>query len=61
MYGGYFDTKEQAEKYREKHELYVMIPFFSVTKKKWCLIFDLKVKSPILEEEKKVRTKWKEL
>lgn len=28
MYGGYFDTKEAAEEYKEKHELYVMIPFF---------------------------------
>lgn len=45
MYGGYFDTKEKAEEYKEKHELYVMIPFFSETKKKWCLIFDLEVKT----------------
>lgn len=44
MYGGYFDTKKQAEEYRDKNKLYVMIPFLSVTKKKWCLIFDLKVK-----------------
>lgn len=28
MYGGYFETKEQAEKYKKKHELYVMVPFF---------------------------------
>lgn len=47
MYGGYFDTKEQAEKYREKYGLYVMIPFFSITQKRWCLIFDLKVKKQI--------------
>ena len=44
MYGGYFDTKEQVEEYKKKHELYVMIPFFSITKNKWCLIFDLKAK-----------------
>lgn len=44
MYGGYFETKEQAEEYKKKHELYVMIPFFSLIKKKWCLIFDLKAK-----------------
>ena len=44
MYGGYFETKEQAEEYKKKHELYVMIPFFSPVKKKWCLIFDLKAK-----------------
>lgn len=37
---GYFDTKEAAEEYKEKHELYVMIPFFSLVEKKWCLIFD---------------------
>lgn len=42
MYGGYFDTKEQAEKYRVEHEYYIMIPFYSMEKKKWCLIFDLK-------------------
>lgn len=47
MYGGYFETKEQAEKYKKKHELYAMIPFFSLVKKKWCLIFDLKVKDSI--------------
>lgn len=45
MYGGYFETREQAEQYREKHGLYVMIPFYSITKQKWCLIFDLKVKT----------------
>ena len=45
MYGGYFDTKEAAEEYKEKHELYVMIPFFSPVEKKWCLIFDLKVRT----------------
>lgn len=43
MYGDYFDTKEEAEKYRDLHELYVMIPFYSMVKKKWCLIFDLKI------------------
>ena len=37
MYGGYFETKEQAEEYKKKHELYVMIPFFSPVKKKWCM------------------------
>ena len=47
MYGGYFEAKEQAEKYKKKHELYAMIPFFSLVKKKWCLIFDLKVKDSI--------------
>lgn len=45
MYGGHFETREQAEQYREKHGLYVMIPFYSITKQKWCLIFDLKVKT----------------
>ena len=44
MYGGYFDTKEEAEKYRDDNELYVMIPFFTKSRKKWCLIFDLEVK-----------------
>lgn len=44
MYGGYFETKEQAEEYKKKHELYVMIPFFSKEPVKWCLIFDLKTK-----------------
>ncbi|BDF45162.1 hypothetical protein CE91St56_22850 [Lachnospiraceae bacterium] len=44
MYGGYFETKEQAEEYKKKHELYVMIPIYSKIKKKWCLIFDLKVR-----------------
>jgi len=43
MYGGYFDTKEQAEEYRVEHEHYVMIPFYSIVKKKWCLIFNLKI------------------
>ena len=47
MYGCYFETKEQAEEYKKKHELYVMVPFFSQVKKKWCLIFDLKVKDSI--------------
>lgn len=49
MYGGYFENKEQAEVYKKKHELYVMIPFFSPVKKKWCLIFDLKTKDKKLE------------
>lgn len=39
-----FETKEQAEEYKKKHELYVMIPIYSKIKKKWCLIFDLKVR-----------------
>ena len=34
MYGGYFETKEQAEKYKKKHELYAMIPFFSLQLKR---------------------------
>lgn len=37
----------QRNKYKKKHELYVMVPFFSPVKKKWCLIFDLKVKDSI--------------
>ena len=51
MYGGYFETKEQVEEYKKKHELYVMIPFFSSVKQKWCLIFDLKVKGDAEHEK----------
>lgn len=28
MYGGYFDTKEAAEKYKEEHEHKVMIAVY---------------------------------
>lgn len=42
MYGGYFDTKEQAEKYRDKHEHYVMIAEYISCVGKWALVFNLK-------------------
>ena len=45
MYGGLFKTKEEAEKYREKHELYVMVAEYIPCRRKWALIFPLKIKS----------------
>lgn len=50
MYGGHFDTKEAAEKYRDEHELYVMIPYYFSTFKKWALIFDIKINKEFTEE-----------
>lgn len=44
MYGGHFDTKEEAEKYKEEHEHKVMIVAYLPCIKKWALVFDLKVK-----------------
>lgn len=42
MYGGYFETKEEAEKYKEEHEHYVMVAEYIECVKKWALVFDVK-------------------
>lgn len=39
MYGGYFKSKEEAEKYRTEHELYVMAAEYIACKKQWALVF----------------------
>lgn len=44
MYGGLFKTKEEAEKYRIEHELYVMVAEYIPCRGKWALIFPLHAK-----------------
>lgn len=39
MYGGYFNSKEEAEKYKSEHELYVMAAEYITCKKQWALVF----------------------
>lgn len=39
MYGGYFKSKEEAEKYKSEHELYVMAAAYIACKKQWALVF----------------------
>ena len=38
----YFDTREEAEKYRQKKELYVMVPEYLPCFGKWALVFPIK-------------------
>lgn len=40
-YGGYFDTKEDAEKYREDHKHYAMVAEYIPCRGKWALVFPL--------------------
>ena len=39
-----FETKEEAEKYKEKHQLYVRVPEYIPCRKKWALVFPIKCK-----------------
>ena len=52
MYGGYFDTKEEAEKYRDDHEHYVMVAEYIDCRKKWALVFQVKTCHQIQKESK---------
>ena len=38
----YFDTREEAEEYRQKKELYVMVPEYLTCFGKWALVFQIK-------------------
>lgn|GEM_PF-4625614 len=38
----YFETEEEAKKYKEKHQLYVRIPEYIECRKKWALVFLIK-------------------
>jgi hypothetical protein len=38
----YFNTREEAEKYRVKHELWVKVPEYIKCVKKWALVFPIK-------------------
>ena len=38
----YFDTREKAEEYRQKEELYVMVPEYLTCFGKWALVFKIK-------------------
>lgn len=40
----YFDTREEAEEYRKKKELYVRAPEYLPCFKKWALVFQIEVK-----------------
>jgi len=42
MYGGYFNSKEEAEEYKLKHEHYVMVVEYIKCVGKWALVFNLK-------------------
>jgi hypothetical protein len=37
-----FNTKEEAEAYRVKHELWVRVPEYITCRNKWALVFPLK-------------------
>lgn len=41
----YFDTKEEAEEYRQKHELYARSVEYSTSCKKWMLVFPIKAQT----------------
>ena len=41
----YFETREEAEEYRKKKELYVRVPKYLPCFEKWALVFPLKAKS----------------
>ncbi|MEG1894622.1 MAG: hypothetical protein RR162_00180 [Oscillospiraceae bacterium] len=43
FYGGLFDTKEEAEKYKKEHDYHSMVVEYLDCFKKWAIIFDLKV------------------
>jgi hypothetical protein len=38
----YFNTKEEAERYRVKHELWVRVAEYIVCRNKWALVFPIK-------------------
>ena len=38
----YFDTREKAEEYRQKEELYAMVPEYLTCFGKWALVFKIK-------------------
>ena len=38
----YFDTREEAEEYRKKKELYVRAPEYLPCFNKWALVFQIK-------------------
>lgn len=44
----HFKTKEEAIEYRDKRQLYVMIPVYIACFQKWSLVFDIK---PNVSEE----------
>lgn len=37
----YFETKEEAEQYRVKHQLYVRVAEYITCRNKWALVFDI--------------------
>ena len=41
----YFDTKEEAEEYRKKHELYTRSAEYLTSIGKWALVYPLKAKA----------------
>ena len=38
----YFETREEAEEYRQKKQLYVMVPEYLTCFGKWALVFKIK-------------------
>lgn len=38
----YFDTKEEAEEYRQKHELYARTVEYLTSRGKYALVFNIK-------------------
>lgn len=51
MYGGYFDTREEAEEYRIKHEHKAMVAEFITSRQKWALVFPIKAIRPGSDDE----------
>jgi len=51
VYGGYFDSKEEAEKYRDSNEHYVMVAEYIACKQKYALVFQVKTCFEALKEK----------
>ena len=52
MFKNSFKTKEEAEAYKIKHELYVMKAEYISCSKKWSLIYDVKT---IQQQEEEIQ------
>lgn len=51
----HFETKEEALAYKEKHQLYVMIPVYLTCVKKWALVFPVKTYLEVINHNNEER------
>lgn len=47
----YFDTQEEAEKYKEENQLYVRVPVYIECRRKWALVFPLEPHLTVSQEK----------